>query len=356
MKVLLINPTIPEYRIHFFNQVGRKVDLTILHSGKEVNIAGLNFKQIIIPLKTVGPFSFYKKSISSLCKRFDIIISEANIRYIDRDLILILNRSRKFKWIPWGIGVSASYNKGFDQNKRLDFVRHFIFKHADAQIFYSSYPVKKYIKAGFDPSSLFVANNTTDVHFSEDKIFERRKMVFVGTLYKQKRIYDLLIAYLEASKIVKNMLELHIIGNGDEYNSIKNWIRLNELEKKVVLHGAIFDHEVLEQHFRESLACFSPGQAGLSVLVSMGYGTPFITKKDAITGGEIFNIENGVNGVVYEDGQSLSQIIIELHNNPAKYEEMGKNARNYYLTNRRIDQMVGAFEEAISFVVDRKGA
>jgi len=41
-----------------------------------------------------------------------------------------------------GIGVSASYNKQFDKDTTFDFLRHFVFKKADANIFYSDYLLK----------------------------------------------------------------------------------------------------------------------------------------------------------------------------------------------------------------------
>ena len=349
MKVLLLNPLVPDYRLHIFNIIGEKVELTIAHSGKIRTELDLKFEQKYIPLKHFGPFSYYSINLHKLCKQFDIVISEGNIRYLDRN-ILILNPFKKYKWITWGIGVSASYNKKFDQDKKFDFIRHFIFKRADAQIFYSEYPVQKYINAGFDPDSLFVANNTTYVNFNTDYQYSKYKLLFVGTLYKQKKIYELLDAYLQYSKISTNCLPLEIIGNGDEFENIQKWIDEKNLQTKIILHGAIFDHEILEEHFREAFACISPGQAGLSVLTSMGYGTPFITQNDAITGGEIFNITNGINGLLYSKSTELVTILHDIQNHPEKYIEMGNNAREFYLNKRTPEMMADKILSACKYV------
>lgn len=351
MKVLLLNPLIPDYRIPIFNLLGEKVELTVAHSGKIRTENSLKFTQKYIPLKHFGPFSFYPINLNKLCNHYDVVISEGNIRYVDRNL-LIVNPFRKYKWINWGIGVSASYNKKFDQDRKFDYIRHSIFKKANAQVFYSEYPVKKYIEAGFNPESLFVANNTTFVDYNADRVFNKQKLLFVGTLYKQKRIYDLLDAYKEYSQESKKCLPLAIIGDGDEYDNIKNWLVINNLNDKVTLHGAIFDHEVLEKHFREALACISPGQAGLSVLTSMGYGTPYITQNEAITGGEIFNIKNGFNGILYGNQDELKHIILDIEENPKKYMEMGINARNYYLKERMPEQMADGVYKACKFVLE----
>jgi len=89
----------------------------------------------------------------------------------------------------------------------------------------------------------------------------------------------------------------------------------------------------------------------LSVLASMGYGTPFITKKDAITGGEIFNIKNGVNGIIYSNDKDLVDILKDISTNPSKYEMMGKRAREHYLNYRKPEQMVQAFIDACNYVI-----
>lgn len=348
-KVLVIYPQLFRYRIPIFNLIAEKYDLTVLHSGKEIREDTDKINQIIVPIKKIGPFSYYTLNLHKICNKYDVIISEGATRYLDRNL-LILNRFRSYKWINWGIGVSASYNKKFDENKKFDFVRHFIYKMSDASIFYSDYPISKYLSAGFDKSSLFIANNTTAVSYNENIEYEKNSILFIGTLYRAKKIYDLLEAYKEASSELKNIVPLNIIGDGDEYNNIKQWINDNGFEKCIKLVGPLFDQEKLEAYFRRAYACISPGQAGLSVLTSMGYGTPFVTQRDAITGGEIFNIDNGKTGVLYNESKELKDIILDISNCPSKYLEMGKEARSYYVANRSPEQMADSIIEAIEFV------
>jgi glycosyltransferase involved in cell wall biosynthesis len=349
MRVLILNPSIPDYRISIFNRLAEYFDLTVGHSGTEIKNNDLSFKQIVLPILSIGPISFYPINLNRLCKKFDLVISEGNIRYIDRDM-LILNPFRRYKWITWGIGVSASYSKKFDIDHRYDLIRSFIFKKANAQIFYSAYPVKKYIRCGFKPESLFVANNTTAVEFDYNKKYAKFKLLFVGTLYRQKKIFDLLTAYLIYSKKHSNPLPLCIIGTGSEYENIVLWIKENNLRSLVKLEGAIFEQKLLEKHFRESYACISPGQAGLSVLTSMGYETPYITKKDAITGGEIFNILHNENGIIYNSDEDLVKILDDIHSNKSKYIQLGINARDHFVNHRLPKYMVQSIVDACKYV------
>ncbi len=350
IKVLIIQPKIPHYRIEFFLQISKLYKLTILHSGTYIKNYENNFKQLTWPIRKIGPFKFFTRNLHKLCNNYDVVISEANIRYLDRNF-LIMNPFRKYKWISWGPGVTSSYNKKYDSNEFLNRFRYFIFKHADANIFYSDYPLIKYIKAGIKPEKLFVAPNTTHVTFNNGITFKKNKLIFVGTLYKQKGLFELLDAYKEVYKENKNIIKpLVIVGQGPEYDRIMYWIKDNNLEDLITLTGPIYDHTILEKYFREAYACISPGQAGLTVLTSMGYGTPFITRKNAITGGEIFNIEHGVNGILYNNSEELKEIIVDIINNPGKYIEMGERARQYYLKNRQIENMVNVFKDAVEFV------
>lgn len=350
MKVLLINPLIPDYRIPIFNLLGNKINLTVLHSGKIRNDINLSFEQKIFKLIKIGGLFWSNCNLHKICKNYDIIVSEANIRYLDRNL-LILNPFRKYKWITWGIGVSASYKKKINTITYYDFIRFFIFKRADANIFYSDFPMNIYIKKGFQHKTLFVANNTTEVKINELKSYEKNKILFVGTLYSAKNIYELLDSYVKYLNVTNQPLELHIIGTGPEYDNICNFIDINNLKNLIHMHGSIYDHQQLEPYFRSAYACISPGQAGLSVLTSMGYATPFITKNNAITGGEIFNIIDNYNGILYNSDEDLINILIDIDNNKNKFINYGINARKHYVENRQPEMMVNGFLKAFNFVI-----
>jgi len=222
-------------------------------------------------------------------------------------------------------------------------------KKADAVLFYSSNPIPLYLKAGFKREQLHVANNSVVVN-DIDTSLERSTILFVGTLYKQKKIYELLDNYLKVYTKNKNVPHLEIIGGGTEYETIQQWIEENNLEDRIFLRGKIFDEDLLCQYFSKAIACISPGQAGLSVLKSMGYGVPFISIKTAITGGEIFNIEHNVNGVLYTDHRELENIILDITENTSKYLDMGVKAKAYYDSHRTPENMANGIGEAIEYV------
>ena len=240
--------------------------------------------------------------------------------------------------------------------RKLDGIRFKLMDKADSLIFYTPYPIDRYVNdGGVDRQKLFVANNTIEVTEKIDIPKRKNHFLFVGTLYKAKKIFDLLEAYKVADSKNNQIKPLILIGDGEEYNHIVEWIDKNNLNSKITLTGAIFDQNRLKGYYQNAIACLSPGQAGLTVLNSMAYGVPFVTTKNAITGGEIFNITSGVNGIIYnEDSSNLADIIIELSSDEEKTYELSTNAQNYYFSNRTMDIMVDGIKNAVNFALSKR--
>ena len=348
-KVLLVQNMISPYRTPIYNLLNKDYELTVAYSSGQTPKMELDFKVIKLPIYKITRFIIHKNSLYYYCNEFDVVIGMSDISWLSI-MALSFKKNRKFKTILWGIGVRASYDTKYGEITMWDKVRYFLARKADALLFYSSFPLKRYLENGFENSRLFVANNTVKVNSNCEEVV-RKNILFIGTLYKQKNIYALLNSYLKASQCTKAIPQLVIIGDGDEYQNILEWIKDNNLINKVLLKGKIFDEELLSSYFSSALACISPGQAGLSVLKSMGYGVPFITQKSAITGGEIFNIDNGKTGILYDNDQELRNIILDITENTNKYIEMGKSAKLFYDSNRKPSDMVEGMSSAINFVL-----
>jgi glycosyltransferase involved in cell wall biosynthesis len=224
---------------------------------------------------------------------------------------------------------------------------------ADALLFYSSYPVEKYSKHGFPREKLFVANNTVRVTRSSTIGKTYETILFVGTLYKEKGIYELLDSYQKAYTIAGELPVLNIVGNGEEYSNIEKWISENKLRDKIKMLGAIYDDSRLEELFMNAIVSVSPNQAGLSVLKSMGYGVPFITRFDSITGGERFNISNDITGTIYNNSDELVDILCKMNEQKDKYKEMGLKALDFYNNFRLPEHMVQGFLDSINYVLTK---
>ncbi|SMG20297.1 glycosyltransferase [Arenibacter troitsensis] len=347
-KVLILYNRIWPYRIPIFELLNEKYDLTVSYSIDNSFNESVNFKVVKLSGKQYSRFFVHKDSLHEFCKNFDVVVGYGDIGWLSL-MRLLFKRKRTYKIILWGIGVRASYNSNYGEKNPWDKIRYFLMRKADAILFYSNNPIKTYLNENFRKEKLHIAENTVMVN-RIDTAVQRDNLLFIGTLYRQKQIYSLLESFKLAKKLNDKIPILNIIGDGDEYENIKKWIAENNFEESIYLRGKIFDENQLCKYFSRAIACISPGQAGLSVLKSMGYGVPFITKKDAITGGEIFNIENGINGVLYENNNELENIILDITKNRSKYIEMGKKAKIHYDSFRKPEDMANGIIGAIEYV------
>jgi len=355
-KVLLIQEYIPHYRMPIFNDLAEQVDLCVVYS-KGTLPPGAKFMTKYIPTRTIPINLLFKKtgrtystiSYYRLAQDFDVVICIAYYKWIDMTMMEYL--PHKYKLIYWGIGVSASYGELYDTNQSFakQTCRHA--RNVDAMLFYSDYPVRKYVSMGVPPQKLFVANNTVEVSSLTYTPRNRNNFLFIGTLYKEKQVDVLIEAYREAQSKNDNIFPLTIIGDGSERSRLESMVKSYKLSNNITFVGNITNEQILKSYFSNSILCISPNQAGLSVLKSMGYGVPYVTHKDAITGGEIFNIHNGLDGILMNDFSELENILIECSCNPEKYLSMGKAAYDFYHKNRMPRIMVKGFIDAIKYVL-----
>lgn len=344
-KVLVISNYIKHYRIPFFNELSKTYDLTVAYSmGEKPDERMCRFQIMYLPIYKIGRFILQKGNLVKLAKKYDCVVSLGEISWL------------KNMSLPWfgvktvyhAIGVAASYKVHYDSKYRWDKLRDYFFSKANALAFYTEYPITKAKLNGKDTSNMFVAINTVEVHPVEK--LPSDSILFIGTIYKEKGLQKLLNAYKIALEKT-DMPILNIVGTGPDMDDLKTWCNENGLVNKINFTGAIYEESQKAAYFSRAYACISPDQAGLSVLESMGYGVPFITSKNAITGGESLNIENQVNGVVYEKDDELVDILIDIVQNPNKYERLGIEAQKYYSENATISHMAKGMVSAIEYAM-----
>lgn len=348
LKVLIAEKELFHYRVPFFNKLASQVKhLTVCHCGIKKTGADIRFKEVLLKKSNISRFVF-EYGLISLAKDHDVVITKFSLDWVSM-ISLSLIPGRKFKVIHWGIGVTS--DNGFDRNHSKDFLRYFFAKRCDALIFYSDYPVLKYKKHLIPEQKMFVAHNTVEVENDYYTKKEGEYFLFVGSIHKRKKLEEL----LKAQYILQKrgyVSRLKIIGKGMHRPEVEKFASELGIDSSVSFLGEIKGQE-LGEHFSRAIATISPGQAGLSVLESMAYGTPFITNVDAITGGERLNIINGVNGFLYEgDAVNLADIMQELLTNKPKQRQMSIEAFAQY-NRRRIGTMVEGFLEALKHVTEK---
>ena len=353
-KVLYISRILSSYNDPVLQIINERVDLTFAWIiKKEVQSTTYHTRQL--PYWKVGDFVI-NKGLRKLINQYDVVIFSPDLRLLRTALLPFF--PHKPKLISWSIGLHVSYNKKYDLTQAPDFkdkLFQCIQDHCNACIFYMPQPIeywKKYSK--IDERKYFVAHNTVKVaDFSSlPPVGQRNKFLFVGTLYKAKGLEELIDAFAMAKRQQDALPKLYLVGKGPEADLIKDIIAEKSLEDSIVMTGAIYDEQVLKDYFLTSLLCISPRQAGLSVQKSLGYGVPFVTHPDAITGGERLDIVDQVNGFMYNTTEELSSIMLNAANNLPRIELMSINAREYYLKYASPERMAQGVLDAINYVLN----
>lgn len=351
-RVIILYNKIFHYRIPVWNLLAEKCDLTVTYSygdGKVPEGLECKFEIMYLPVKKFGKFVIQKANIRKLVRNYDAVVAYGDIAWLKYSTLPWFNKT---KVVYHTLGVSASYDKGYDSHHEWDKIRGYFYSKADALAFYTSFPIEKYEKMGIPREKMFVAPNTVEVHPTIEE-FEKDSLLFIGTLYRQKGLQKLLDSYFKLRNIVA-LPKLRIIGKGPDWEPIHNWIKDNNMNSLIEMKGAIYNIDEKAVYFAKAFACISPQQAGLSVLESMGYGVPFVTSKDAITGGELLNIHDGIDGVIMESESQLCDVIKDIAEHKEKYVEMGKKAQLYYNENRTPKHMADGLWNALSYAIAHK--
>lgn len=349
-KVVILQKRIKEYRVPLFDGIGELYDLTVvgyldpLMQGDHYSVLRLNHKYWAVSLDF-----FLDKKLRKLLKQADAVIRPTDFRTVNR--LLLKAVAPKAKQIVFGIGVSASYNEHYDETDQSGQYLNMI-KHSDAVLFYYDYPREKYVKKGADPSKLFVFNNTVEV---PEMPLNRNpeNLLFIGELYRQKGVDVLIEQYVRAYGENRGVPKLLIVGDGAERAELEKLVCEKGVSDKIAFLGKITDNARLKEIFETAIVTISPKQAGLSVLKSMAFGVPFVTLENAITGGEVSNINNGVTGVILKNEDDLKDLILNCAADKALYGAMGERARAFYFGNRTMAQSVRVFDNAIRFALSK---
>lgn len=343
-KILIGYNYILHYRKSFFNELSNYYDVTVLHSG-ELSVGDSDrFSEIRVLSYKLGPFYLQNKLLNEIFKKkYDFVVLLFDVRWIFTVFAILLNKvfKKNKKIILWGAWITGSSIA----NK----LRMFLSKLVYSNIFYTASARRDFVTRGLSSHNLFVANNTVKVQ-GESKSYEhgnKFRLLFVGSLDSRKKNVELITTFGSILKLIPNNIILSIIGDGDESQVLKSLVFNLGIEQRVEFIGRVESTSDLAQYYNEALVSVSYGQAGLSVLQSFGFGVPFLTHKNAISGGEKSNIKNGINGILCQDSKGLGDEMVRLANDDQLARMMGENAYMYYSEYCTVENMVQGFMDSM---------
>jgi glycosyltransferase involved in cell wall biosynthesis len=221
----------------------------------------------------------------------DVLILEANPRYLSSYRAIRYMHQRNKPVIGWGLGAPRSAGSA---SRLLGWQRKYFINLFDAIISYSHNGAQEYKLLGFPPESIYVAPNAVAPRPKgplQTKVERNREgliVLFVGRLQTRKRV-DLLI------KACSNLPEklqpwLVIVGDGPARFELETLA--GEIYPRTEFLGSIHGSD-LKPIFRDADLFVLPGTGGLAVQEAMANGLPVIVALGDGTQEDLVRPENG---------------------------------------------------------------
>ena len=222
----------------------------------------------------------------------DVLIMEANPRYLHSRAALRWMRKNHGKVIGWGLGAPVILQDILGVRNCLR--KHFLQKF-DAVITYSSQGAREYAKLGFPHAKIFIAPNAASakpLHPLPERhdTYRGKKpiVVFVGRLQPRKRV-DVLIRACAGLPADQQPL-LWIIGDGPNRGGLESLAK--EIYPLSTFFGALHGED-LAQRLKLADLFVLPGTGGLAVQEAMSFGLPVIVGEADGTQADLVREENG---------------------------------------------------------------
>jgi glycosyltransferase involved in cell wall biosynthesis len=281
----------------------------------------------------------------------DILVVEANPRYLSTRRAVSWMHRRQRPVIGWGLGAPSALLKpaGFMGFLR-GFGRSVFYKMFDGMIAYSQRGAEEYRALGFPAQRVFVAPNAV-VHRPVENSparpharVGRQRALFVGRLQWRKRVDNLLHAC--AGLVPALQPQLIIVGDGPARAELQQLAR--DIYPQAEFPGAVHG-QALEQFFADADLFILPGTGGLAVPQAMGHGLPVIVAEGDGTQDDLVRPENGWR-VPPNDLPALQNALREALSDLERLRKMGRESQRIVRDEFNIEAMVAGFLTAVTSI------
>lgn len=341
-KVLILQPKILHYRKALYSALSEHYDLTVLHSGKAVVTDDDCYRELIVPVRKVGPFFLQSGVLKEIRSgQYAVVVAMFDLRWFMNIVGAFLSGNTRYLY--WG--------QIYTTNRLANFFRDRLMRSVDGVILYSGDFIDRIVSSGVPAAKLFVAQNTIHIdNHGVDWAVEKDSFIFSGRAQLRKRVSDLIRAFADVRDRLPENFVLNIVGAGPENDNLAALAAELDITDKVIFHGEIVRGDQLRPLFHRAIAYVSPGPVGLGVQHSFAYGVPVVTHRSEPHGPEFGDLKHQQNAMIYDTFDELKSILIELSTDRGLSEAMGRNAYEFYAENRTLAVMVRGFRSAIDNV------
>jgi glycosyltransferase involved in cell wall biosynthesis len=287
----------------------------------------------------------------------DVIFAEGASSIFSLSVAYLYSKLFNKRIIMWSMGKLAGRKHHGIRGLLQKWIRR-IEKGSNALFVYSSQAEGFFIQEGVEPKRIFKAINVIDTnskleslkeagHIEKDPGFN---VVFVGAINKTKRL-ELLVDAIDAMEKSRDDLKLHIIGDGNYLQTIKNYVVSKKLEDIVVFHGRVT--EGLNALLARYQVLALPGLGGLAIVDGMVSSLPIIS---GLADGTELDLIDERNGFVTDSMtvEYLTDKLRVLKENPELAREMGECSFAKITGEFSFDSYINHFNNCLNFVMNEK--
>lgn len=294
-KVCLLLNYAPHYREEIFLLLEENLNATFFLGNETLapNIKKMNyslFRKTPVELRFTRifkNFSWLRNSIPQVFKNeFETFIITGEPYCVSSWFVLFAAKINGKKILPWTHGWYGR-EKGL---KKI--LKKIYFGLSNGVLLYGQYAREKMIEEGFPKEKLHVIYNS--MHYSKQvrirrtleksNVFRdifgnnRPVIIFVGRITAKKKLNLLVDAFELAMKGNGKKFNVVLVGAGEhEVNHLTVAVEKSGFSAFWKFLGPCYDENLLGNYFFNADICVLPGEAGLTGIHSMGYGTPVIT-------------------------------------------------------------------------------
>ena len=274
-----------------------------------------------------------------------VMIMEANPRYLSSYAALRWAKKHDVKVIGWGLGVPEG-GKSLMGILWRRFLRLF-----DAMIAYSHKGVMEYAALGFPQAAIFVAPNAVlpapTGSYTARPADGVTHILYVGRLQTRKKVDELITACAKLDR-EGYALQLTIVGDGPERSALEE-LAVN-LMPDTVFTGALHGEQAAPFFQRADLFVL-PGTGGLAVQEALTFGLPVIVAEADGTQSNMVRKENGWL-IDPNNPEGLLDALRAALSAPEALTDMGKESYRIARDEVNLEIMVRKFIDAIHYVQD----
>lgn len=359
LRVGIQQRVLPFYRGTFFDTLASNPDLEVMifagspRAGENLGKKAELYTAGYYPARNIHLFSnrFYlclQSNWKAWLQSYDpeILILEANPRYLHLPAAIRWMHQRRRPIIGWGLGAPESKNHLIAGRKRA-WLRQF-----DVLIAYSQAGREQYAALGFPADRIVVAPNAATprlekVPLQREPVTEPSSLnvLFVGRLQERKNV-DLLI---RACAALPEAIQpgLIIVGDGEARQSLEKLAA--EVYPRTRFTGALYGDSLVDEYNRSDLFVL-PGTGGLAVQQAMAHALPVIVAEADGTQQDLVRQDNGWM-VTPGDLNHMQQVLQQALRDPIALRQMGEESFRIVQQDVNIEVMSNRFKDAIALAL-----